>query len=211
MTYTKEHGKLAKEQAKAEEAALKEKLINGQVAEIKALRAQISEKNVEVTTRFVKTGEPDKAKQDDIDLLRQELDAMKTVLAHYGALPKKVATTPWKSVGRPFHKDIFKTKKKHKGFELGFIGVDELDNYQANGYNIAQGQDYGEKEGALKRKRLIGVERPIEAADESRAELRAFNLAQRTSALQKTKDMADGISQASGRKTDLKMGYEVRR
>lgn len=205
-------GKIAKEEARKNQQAEQEVLIVEQKAEIEGLRVKVSEKNVENTTEFVKTNQVNPEIQSEINALKQELLDLKIILQHSGGLPKKVSsTTPWKSVGRPFHKDILKTKKQHKGFELGFIEntEDEIDNYLSNGYNIAKGENYGEKEGALKRRRLIGVERTIEAAEESRTMLREFNKMQRTSALQKTEVMADAISQASGRKTDLKLGYEI--
>lgn len=203
-------GKLAKKQAREKEDTLKEKLINDQAAQIEALKAKISDKNVENTTEFVKTGQVDMGVQAEVDKLKQDLDDMKIVLSHQGALPKRVdSTQPWKSIGKPFHKDIYKVKKTHDGFELGFIEECDLDSYLSDGYTVARGDSYGEKEGSLIRKGMIGVEQPIEAADADRARLRAFNLAQRTSALQKTKDMSEAISHASGRKAKLELGYEI--
>jgi hypothetical protein len=197
--------------AKAEEADRKEKLLLAQAAAIKKLRAmaQISEKQVGLTAEFKKTGQVNIKVQDEIEGLREEVAALKEVLAHSGALPKKVATKPWSSRNKPFHKDIFKTKEKHSGYELGFISEDELDNYKASGYSVANGGDYGEKPGVLKRKRMIGVERKVEAAEEDRTRLRDFNRAQRTSALQKVEDIRDSIHRVSGHRPIAKMGYEV--
>jgi hypothetical protein len=195
--------------AKAEEAAQKEKLILDQATEIKALRMQVSEKQIGLTTEFAKTGQVDDSVQTEIKELREELATLQEVLAHSGALPRKVATKPWSSRNKPFHKDIFKTKNGHNGYELGFISEDELDNYKADGYSVVNGKDYGEKPGILKRKRMIGVECTIEVAEDNRKRLRAFNLAQRTSNLQKVEDIRDGIHKMSGHKPKVEMGYEV--
>lgn len=209
MSLTKEQQKIKVEQmqagklAKKEEKARTEKLLADQSAEILKLKSQISEKNVAVTADFVQTGQTDKASQTETDLLRQELADLKTVLSNSGALPKKVSTEPWKSTKRPFHRDIFRKRERHAGFEPLFIPEEELDDYKARGYTVARGPDYGEKEGALKARRMIGVERPKAVADEDRAILRAFNEAQRTSTLQKTKEMSEHIRKASGRKTEL--------
>jgi hypothetical protein len=123
--------------------------------------------------------------------LRQELATAKKELYDNGALRKNQSTKPWHSIKKPFHKDIFVTKNNHKGFELSFISEHELDDYLSNGYNVAKGEDYGEKAGPLRRKRMLAVERRTEAAEEDRAILREFNLAQRTSALQDTKRLGD--------------------
>lgn len=196
-------GKLAKQQEKAEEKTRTEKLLADQEAEIQRLKAQISNKNVAATAEFVQTGQPDKTSQAEIDSLKQELTDLKTVLSNSGALPKRVSTEPWNSTKRPFHRDIFKTKKHHEGFEVLFIPEEELDDYKARDYTLTKGPDYGEKEGVLKARRMIGVERPISVANEERALLRDFNKAQRTSTLQKTKEMSEHIRKASGRKTEL--------
>lgn len=197
-------GRLAKQQERAEKETRIEKLLAEQAVQIQELRATISDKNIAATTEFVQTGQLDKTSQAEIDLLRQELADLKIVLSNSGSLPKKVSTEPWKSTKRPFHRDIFRTKKIHKGFEALFIPEEELDAYKARGYTIARGLDYGEKEqGVLKARRMIGVERPKAIADEDRAILRDFNKAQRTSTLQKTKEMSERIRKVSGRKTEL--------
>lgn len=196
-----------KSQERIDEAtANKQEVIDSQQTEIKELQTQISEKNVLQTSTFLEKGEADGDLQVDLEKLKKELADLKVVLADAGSLPKKIALSrSWDSVGKPFHKDIFRTKKKKKGFELGFIIKAELDDYIANGYTVAKGQDYGEKEGVLKRKRMIGVERTIESANADRGRQRAFNLAQRTSSLQKTKEMSEKIQQLSGNKTELEV------
>jgi hypothetical protein len=198
-------GRLAKQKQREEESAMKEQIIAKQQAELKSLREQISQKEVSVSAGLAENNAPDKQVQSEIDKLREELSDLKLVLANSGSLPSKISTKPWSSIKKPFHKDIFKTKKVHKGYELGFIGESELDDYLANGYSVARGEDYGEKPGAIKRKRMIGVEQPVTAAKESREVQRQFNLAQRTSALQKTKEMSDNIRQQSGRKTEFEL------
>jgi hypothetical protein len=202
-------GRIAKQKARAEEETHKNRLINQQAAKIKELQAGISEKNVGLTSGYIKTGQSDEDIQGELDKLRKELVAMQTVLSESGALPKKVASHPWRSTERPFHKDIFRTKKQHKGFKLGFVSEEELDDYESRGYTKAKGEDYGEKPGILKRRKMIGVEQPIEADEEKRRILRDFNRAQRTSALQKVEDMSNDIARKSGRKTEYEFGYEV--
>jgi hypothetical protein len=170
-------------------------------AEIVALKAQISEKNVEATAEFVSTGLVDPKEQDKIAELQKQLNDLTTRLEYEGGLSKQTAKTtkPWSSTDRRFHRDIFKTKKKHDGFELSFINEDEIKEYESLGFKVANGKDYGEQEGTLKAKRMIGVEQTIEAAEEGREYLREKNRRQRTSALQKTEDIATGIRSLGGK------------
>lgn len=196
---------------KAEGDAARDKLLEAQAAEIDRLTAMVSEKNVEATTEFLETDKVEEQTQSELEVLRQELNDLKVVLQHNGALPKKVATSqPWNQIGSPFRRDIFYMKKQHDDFELGFIesNEEELDSYLMNGYTLASGKDWGEKEGVIKRKGLIAVERPIAAGKQERLMLRSFNLAQRTSALQKTEDMSKQIMRASGHKVEMQFGYE---
>jgi len=171
------------------------------------LEKELSERNKKATGEYLKSGAVPETVRNDIETLKKQLRDLETVLSHTGALPKKLATKPWDSRHRPFHRDIFKVEKERPGFEITFISEKDVDDYLARGYNIAEGSNYGEKQGPIKRRRMIGVERPVEDAEKDRAALREFNEAQRTSALQKTEAMSARIQRMSGRKTQLK--YDI--
>jgi hypothetical protein len=165
--------KKAREAKKAREEATF-KMLKSQQAEIDSLKAMIADQG----------NKPD-ADSEETTVLRAELEQMKLALMESGGLPKKVSTHPWRSVERPNVRDIFKTKKQHKGFELVFILPEQLDDFQGRGYTVAKGEDYGHnKPGSLKRRRMIGVERPVKAADADRTMQREFNKRQKQSTLQ---------------------------
>lgn len=192
------------QEIKNEASAEDKKLVLEQAEDIALLKDQLMKKNVNMTSSFLHNSKVDQAGQSELDELKKKIEDLETVLSSVGSLPKKIARTrPWDSVGKPFHKDIFKTRDNHKGFEVGFVNESEVDDYLSDGYTIARGENYGEKEGVLKRKRMIAVEQPIAAAEEKRKIQHDFNLAQRTSSLQKTKEMSEDIQRKSGNKTEL--------
>jgi hypothetical protein len=201
-------GKKAKQQEVIDNAVKdKDELIERQKSELSELRTKVSDKNSEISEQFLGGGTIEQTAQEELNALRQELLDLKVVLSASGALPRKVSTTPWSSTERPFHKDIFKTKKKRRGYEIGWVNADELDDYLEEGYNVANGKDWGGKEGKLVKKRMVAVECLVGHADKRRDMQAEFNRRQRESSLQKTEEMSRKIQKASGRKTDLSVTF----
>lgn len=172
--------------------------IEQKTEELNSVRKELADVQALLTAADPKSNS-DEAEQ--IKVLRKELNDLKLVLSDAGALPKKVKSTkPWSSIGRPGQRDIFLLKGKHKGFEPSFIAnnTEEIDFYKTRGYTVANGQNYGEQEGPITRRRTICMERPVKDADEDRQIQRDFNRGQRTSTLQKVSDMSDNIRRNSG-------------
>jgi hypothetical protein len=191
----------------AEAVKEKDEVIEQQKAELVNLRERISDKNSQVSRQFAETSTIEQSAQQELDALRQELQDLKIVLSNSGALPRKISTKPWNSVQRPFHKDIFKVKEQRSGYEIGWINLDELDDYLEEGYNIANGKNWGAKEGKMIKKKMVAVECSVGLANKRRELQAEFNRRQRESSLQKTKEMSDKIQRASGRKTDLSVSF----